>query len=254
MLGLVVGALVAITGASGILIIVPVLSSFTYFFYNIPMPIILGVSLVVDVIASLSVASTYAAFKNVKVRGIQWILLGSFFGAVVSSRHAIDIPKELVIIIISIGMIGFGLRMMKKDKIGEGGYRKKLGKPFWMILLGGGVGITTGLFGAGGGVMIFLVLHTFFKFSPQRAVGTSTFIMFFTALFGASGYIMNGNIDFSISLMIGIPAAIMGVIISFIINTKLSEKVMKSIIGWIFISSSLVMFIAKIVVPFLKQL
>lgn len=50
--------------------------------------------------------------------------------------------------------------------------------------LGAGVGLVCGSVGAGGGMMILLVLVTFLGYAMKEAVGTSVFIMAFTAFVG----------------------------------------------------------------------
>lgn len=244
LLGLLVGAMVGMTGASGVLVMVPFLSSTTL----IPMPIILGTSLLVDVIVSFSVTSTYASFKNVKVRGIHWILIGSFLGAQAGSFFVIVIPKSLIISIIAIGMIGFGVRMLNEKKEDENKKETKIGKTWQMLLWGIVVGLTTGLFGAGGGVMTFLMLRYFLKFSTKQAIGTSTLIMLITAIFGVSGYYLNENLDINLGFKIGVPAFVMGIIISFVAN-KTKEKMLNNVIGIIFITLALFMLILKIIIP-----
>ncbi|MEI7765642.1 MAG: sulfite exporter TauE/SafE family protein [bacterium] len=243
LLGILIGSMVGITGASGVLIMVPILSSFT----NLPMPIILGTSLMVDVIVSFSVTTTYASFRNVKTKGIQWILFGSFIGAQIGSLFVVAIPKVIIILIIVIGMIGFGLRMLK-DKVSSEKGSETLGKPLPMFIWGIIVGLTTGLFGAGGGIMTFLMLRYFLKFSTKKAIGTSTLIMLITAIFGVAGYILNSNLDFKLSLIIGVPAFIAGMIISAIAN-KINDNVLNRVIGMTFIISALFMLVSKIIIP-----
>ncbi len=66
LLGLFIGGVTGVTGASGVLLMVPIFSTF----YDIPLPIILGTSLLVDVIVSTSVSFAYARAKNVDIKGI----------------------------------------------------------------------------------------------------------------------------------------------------------------------------------------
>ena len=81
LLGIFIGAITGITGASGVLIMVPILSTF----FDIPLPVILGTSLLVDVIVSVSVSIAYSHSKNVDIKGILWILVGTLLGAQIGS-------------------------------------------------------------------------------------------------------------------------------------------------------------------------
>ena len=57
--GIIVGAATGLIGASGVIIVVPVLS----FIFNVPVSAAIGTSLLIDVIVSFSVKAAYA-FKN----------------------------------------------------------------------------------------------------------------------------------------------------------------------------------------------
>ena len=96
LLGIFVGAVTGVTGASGVLVLVPILSTF----FNVPLDIILGTSLFVDVIASISVSFAYARAKNVEVRSTLWILIGSLLGAQIGSFFAISVSKVLIMLVL----------------------------------------------------------------------------------------------------------------------------------------------------------
>lgn len=71
------------------------------------------------------------------------------------------------------------------------------------LLCGTAVGSICGFVGAGGGMMMLLVLVSVLGYELKTAVGTSVFIMAFTALTGAVSHfaIGNGITDLSILLM-----------------------------------------------------
>lgn len=252
LLGILTGAMAGVTGASGVLILIPILSTFS----DISLPIILGTSLLVDVIVSISVSSTYARSKNVDVKGIIWVLVGTLIGAQIGSFFVISISRVLIIIGLVIFMIFFGIKMwqsgsLKQRKINlilPEKFFSYLNNPISMILMGLLVGLSTGIFGAGGGLIIFIILYYFLKFPIKKAVGTSSFVMLLTALSGVLGYANNGNLDIHFGLIIGISAAIGGIFSSVIAN-KIDEKLLARIIGGFFIFFAIIMLILKVIFP-----
>ena len=58
------------------------------------------------------------------------------------------------------------------------------------LLCGIPIGFGTWLIGTGGGMMMLIVLTVFFEMELKTAVGTSTFIMTFTALIGTISHIL----------------------------------------------------------------
>jgi uncharacterized membrane protein YfcA len=73
------------------------------------------------------------------------------------------------------------------------------------ILWGAGIGHICGFVGAGGGMMMLLVLTTVLGYELKTAVGTSVFIMSFTALTGAvSHFTIAGQPDW---LVLGVCVA-----------------------------------------------
>jgi hypothetical protein len=257
LLGLFVGAITGITGASGVLITVPIFSTL----FDIPLHVILGTSLIVDVIASISVSFAYARAKNLDIKGTVWILIGSLFGAQIGSFFVISISKVFIIFVLAICMIFFGIRMLRSgfakhkdsalvvpDKIAF--YLKT---PIGMILSGLLVGLTTGIFGAGGGLTIFILLYSFLKMPIKKAIGTSSFIMLLTAFSGVLGYSENGNLDIKLGIIVGISAAIGGALSSIFAN-KIKEEFLSRIVGLFFIFFTVIMLLFKIAFPFLNYI
>jgi hypothetical protein len=251
-LGLFVGGITGITGASGVLILVPILSTF----FDIPLPIILGTSLLVDVIASSSVSFAYFKAKNLDIKGIIWIIVGSLLGAQIGSFFVVSMSRVLIMFVLSLGMIFFGTKMWRsgfsKNKLSAPIVSEKIysyfKSPIGMILSGFIVGLATGIFGAGGGLTIFIIFYSFLKFPIKKAVGTSSFVMLLTALSGVLGYAENGNLDIKLGIIIGISAAIGGALSSVFAN-RIKEEFLARIIGIFFVFFAIVMLILKVAFP-----
>ena len=61
------------------------------------------------------------------------------------------------------------------------------------VICGMLIGFICGFIGAGGGMMMLLILTTVLNYELKTAVGTSVFIMTFTALTGAASHFMIGG-------------------------------------------------------------
>lgn len=251
-LGLLVGGITGVTGASGVLILVPIFTTFL----DIPLAIILGTSLFVDVIASASVSLGYARAKNLDIRGTVWIIVGALFGAQIGSFFLFEVSTMLIIGVLAVCMIFFGIKMWRSGltkhkhqplQVSER-VSTKIKTPVGMILSGLVVGLTTGIFGAGGGLTIFIILYSLLDFPLKKAVGTSSFIMLVTALSGVIGYWENGNLDINLGIVVGISAAIGGALSSIFAN-RIQEEFLARIIGALFIFFALVMLFLKIISP-----
>ena len=253
LLGLFVGSVTGITGASGVLIMVPIFSTF----FDIPLPIILGTSLLIDVIASASVSFAYAKAKNLDIRGTVWVLVGALMGAQIGSFFVVSVSKVLIMFILALGMMFFGVKMWKNGKpknehkglIVPEKISNYLKTPIGMVVCGLLVGLATGIFGAGGGLTIFVLLYSFLKFPIKKAVGTSSFLMLLTALSGVVGYADNGNLDIKLGIIMGVSAAVGGALSSIFAN-RIKEEILARFIGMLFIFFALVMFALKVIVPF----
>lgn len=255
LLGFFVGGITGITGASGVLVMVPVLTTL----FDASLPVVLGTSLLVDIIASIAVSFSYWRAKNLEIKGVVWILVGALFGAQIGSFFVISVSKILIMFILALCMIFFGVKMFRNGfskgkqnvlNISEK-FSSLVNTPIGMILSGLIVGITTGIFGAGGGLTIFIILYSFLKFPLKKAVGTSSFIMLLTAFSGALGYFENGNLDFSLGLIIGISAAIGGTL-SVIFANKINEEFLSRIIGAFFVFLAFIMLVLKVLFPLFK--
>lgn len=73
---------------------------------------------------------------------------------------------------------------------GPGGGKRRV----WMIAAGGAaVGLVCGVFGTGGGMMMLMALTFVLGYELKTAVGTSVFIMTFSALLGAVSHFALGS-------------------------------------------------------------
>ncbi|MCE7054647.1 sulfite exporter TauE/SafE family protein [Algoriphagus sp. AGSA1] len=101
-----------------------------------------------------------------------------------------------------------------------------------IFLLGIGVGIMTGLVGAGGGFLIIPTLVIFAKMPMKLAVGTSLFIIAFNSLLGFAGYVSSGvPIDWTF-LFLFTGLAVVGIWLGILLSKRIKGSKLKIAFGW----------------------
>jgi uncharacterized membrane protein YfcA len=101
---------------------------------------------------------------------------------------------------------------------------------FQSIIWGVVIGMISGYFGSGGGLSMLAVLTMLLGYGMKKAVGTSVFIMTFTAFFGAVTHIVVGGTEW-LPLIIASIAAFIGANIASIFANKVTEVQLNQIIG-----------------------
>jgi len=96
-----------------------------------------------------------------------------------------------------------------------------------MVALGLVIGIASGLFGVGGGIIMVPAFVAFFGMSDLVAKGTSLAVMIPTAVSGTVVNARAGIVDLRVGLAVGIPATIAsfgGVAIAFLLSPEWSAR------------------------------
>ncbi len=100
-----------------------------------------------------------------------------------------------------------------------------------IIPAGLGIGLLTGLLGAGGGFLIIPALIFHFHLSVKKAIGTSLMIISINSLIGFAGDVFHTSVNWSLLLPITALAAV-----GIFIGTKLGERIqgekLKKGFGW----------------------
>ncbi|MCP6640083.1 sulfite exporter TauE/SafE family protein, partial [Klebsiella pneumoniae] len=64
------------------------------------------------------------------------------------------------------------------------------------------IGITTGLFGIGGGALMTPLMLIVFRFPPHVAVGTSMMMIFFSSVMSSIGHTFQGHVAWHYALVL----------------------------------------------------
>ncbi len=158
-----------------------------------------GIALSSDVLASAASAYTYGKNKNLDIRN-GLIMMGAVLAFTVVGSFAASLVPSATMGNFSVFMtfllgIKFILRPVMTTKEAMQGVSAKK-RAVQSLLCGMLIGFICGFVGAGGGMMMLLILTSVLGYELKTAVGTSVFIMTFTALTGAvSHFVIGGTPD-----------------------------------------------------------
>lgn len=155
-----------------------------------------GIALASDVLASAVSAYTYGKNKNLDIRNgvimMAFVLLFTVVGSYVSSLVPSNTMGGFSVCMTFLLGVKFLIKPVMNTK--EGMKNVSVGKRIVQsILCGIVIGFICGFVGAGGGMMMLLILTSVLGYELKTAVGTSVFIMAFTALTGALSHFRIGG-------------------------------------------------------------
>ena len=155
-----------------------------------------GIALASDVLASAVSAYTYGKNKNLDVRNglvmmvsvLVFTMVGSWISSLVSSSTMGGFSVFMTMLL----GVKFIIKpvMTTKETMAQVSAQKRL---IQSIVCGVLIGFICGFIGAGGGMMMLLILTSVLGYELKTAVGTSVFIMTFTALTGAVSHFVIGG-------------------------------------------------------------
>lgn len=164
-----------------------------------------GIALSSDVLASAVSAYTYGKNKNLDIKNgiimMVSVLVFTVVGSYVSSLLPSATMGGFSVFMTFLLGIKFIVRpvMTTKESMQNVSAKKRA---IQSIICGVLIGFICGFIGAGGGMMMLLILTTVLGYELKTAVGTSVFIMTFTALTGAvSHFAIGGMPDVTVWLL-----------------------------------------------------
>lgn len=179
-------------GMSAAAVISPMLITFL----GLPAYEAVGIALASDVLASAVSAYTYGKNKNLDIKNgvvmmaavLLFTLVGSFTASLVPNT---TMGSFSVFMTLLLG-IKFIVKpvMTTKESMQAVSVKKRI---IQSVICGTIVGFICGFVGAGGGMMMLLLLTSILGYELKIAVGTSVFIMTFTALTGALSHFAIGG-------------------------------------------------------------
>lgn len=240
--GLGAGIGTGFAGMSAAAVISPMLITFLGF----PAYEAVGIALASDVLASAISAYTYGKHKNLDVKNgiimlisvLVFTLVGSFIASKVPNR---SMGSFSVVMTFLLG-IKFLVKpvMTTKETQADKDTRTKI---IQSLLCGALIGFICGFIGAGGGMMMLLILTSVLGYELKTAVGTSVFIMAFTAFTGAVSHFTIGGLPDISALLLCILFTLMGARLAARFANKASAKTLNRATGGVLTLLGLVMIV-----------
>jgi len=249
MIGLVAGVLVGLIGASGVMVVVSLLTLFV----NFPVHKSIGTSLMANAIVSATVSFMYFRHNNLDPKTAIFLAMGSIVGAQVGALSSAKLPEVGLgslfgIILILMGLVVWKRGISREDIIR--GFKKILGSKikisrYISLPMGFIIGIIAGTVGATGGIWFLVVSYFVIGLPLRKAVGTSALAMVFTAISGAMGHAIYGNVSVIGGIFVGLGASISGTFSARFANVS-SERILVKAISIIFIALGIAMILTRI--------
>ena len=231
-------------GMSAAAVIGPMLVTFL----GIPAYQAVGIGLMSDVLASSVSAWTYKRNGNLDVKRSLLLLISVLTMTAVGSYVASFLPEQTMSGTMQVAMIFIGLRFLlkpvqtTKEQMAEQSKNSRIVKS---ILGGVIVGFICGTVGAGGGMMLLFVLTSFLGYEMHMAVGTSVFIMAFTALTGGVSHFAVGGMPDIVCLVLCVMFTFLWARIAAVIANKSSAKTLNRVVGVVMIATSIVILVVN---------
>lgn len=193
-----------------------------------------GIALASDVLASAISAYTYGKNKKLDIKNGTVMLVSVLLFTVLGSFIASFMPNTTMGNFSVFTTFFLGIKfivkpvMSERNKIDSKSKREKI---IQSVFCGAVIGLICGFIGAGGGMMMLLILTSVLGYELKTAVGTSVFIMSFTALTGAvSHFAIDAMPDFG-ALFVCIIATFLGARIAAVFANKATAKTLNRATG-----------------------
>ena len=223
-------------GLSAATVISPMLITFL----GIPAYEAVAVSLASDVLASAVSAYTYHKSKNLDVKNGLVMMIAVLLFTMIGSGVARLVPNTTLGSISVLMTFFLGLRFLiipvrSHREMME--YMNAKTKLIFSIIGGAVVGSICGFMGVGGGMMMLMVLTMFLGYDLKTAVGTSVFIMTFSAFTGALSHIYIAGLPDLKTLILCVIFTLLFARLAARIANKVSDRAMNIITGLVLVGT-----------------
>ena len=231
-------------GMSAAAVIGPILVTFL----GIPAYEAVGIGLISDVLASAVSAYTYKKNGNLDIKNSMSLMISVLVFTVVGSFTASFLPERTMGGTMQVALLFVGLRFLlkpvttTKEQMTSIPKRERLMKS---IIGGSIVGFICGFVGAGGGMMMLFVLTSFLGYQMHMAVGTSVFIMAFTALTGGVSHFVIGGIPNLTCLILCVAFTLLWARIAARIANKSDTKTLNRVVGVVMILTGITILVVN---------
>lgn len=221
-------------GMSAAAVIAPMLIAFLDFEPYLAV----GVALASDVLASAVSAYTYKKNNNLDVKNGLVMMLCVLAFTVVGSFAAKLMPGSVMGGASTVMTLFLGVKFIIKPIVTTKEAMEKTSakkRVIGSVVCGSIVGFICGFVGAGGGMMMLLLLTSVLGYELKTAVGTSVFIMTFTALTGAVSHFSLGGMPDLTVLALCVAFTLVFALVAAKIANKAKPVTLNRIVGVILV-------------------
>ncbi len=194
----------------------------------------------------VGMTSVLTAIPYARASRIQWrtgTVLGGvgFVGAYVGGLLARFVGGTILLIGFASVVIATGLAMLRRcDGAAIGNERQPL--PMVMVIFGGlGIGVVSGLVGAGGGLFVLPFLVLVGGITMPLAVGTSLIVVATNSFAGLAGYLASVHIDLKVAAAIT-AVTVIGGQVGARMHTRVDPNMLRKAFGWLALAVSAIIF------------
>lgn len=222
LIGLLTGTLIGTVGVGGIL-----LTPLLIFFVGTELHIAQATSSFSFLFTGIVGTLIYARQKSIAWDHVLWISIGIIPAALLGAKVNTVLSGTVLTLILAVLIIFSGYTALtKQDRAAD--ILPTL-KKISLILIGVGVGFGSSLTGTGGPVLLVPLL-LLLRFMPLAAVGISQAIQLPIAVFATIGFIVYGQIDFTLGVILGMVQSL-GVIVGGKIAHTLPHEKLRAVVA-----------------------
>ncbi|MBU8714003.1 sulfite exporter TauE/SafE family protein [Brevibacillus parabrevis] len=239
-IGVVAGVIGSIAGLGGGIFFVPALLFFANWYEPNSMSpqVAAATSLLVIAVTALSSSISYIKQKKVDMQSALLFFIGSAPGAIVGVYLNTLLATEDFTLLFGLFQLCMFVILMVKDKLRPRQINWEIKRQFVdnegneyeygysrvsVITIAFFVGITSSLFGVGGGVLMVPTMMLLFRFPPHIATATSMLVIFFSAVIGSVTNIFHDHVNWLYAAMLA-PGAWAGGKLGAVIASKLKGR------------------------------
>ena len=209
-----------------------------------------GIALASDVLASAASAITYGKNKNLDIRGGLVMMAAVLVFTMVGSWAASLMPSQtmggfslFMTLFLGLKFIVLPVTTTKEKRAGL----SPLVSTLQSLGCGVVIGFICGFVGAGGGLMMLLILTSVLGYELKTAVGTSVFIMTFSALLGAVSHFALGSAPDPIPLALCVVFTLLWAQLAARIATRAAPLLLNRLTGAILTAVGLLLLVLNLV-------
>jgi len=231
-LSLLIGVVLGMLGGGGAILTLPMLV------YAVHVEAKAAIATSLFVVGATSIVGMVV---HARAGTVRWKVGGTFglaamAGAFAGGRLAAFVPAKALLVLFGLVMLVTATAMLKGRKdTGEAPRPLAIGRAMG---LGVGVGLLSGLVGAGGGFLIVPALTLFGGLAMREAIGTSLLVIALQSFAGFAGHVTHVELDWTLIAVIT-TAAVVGSLAGATFGKKVSPAALRRAFAWLVVAMGL---------------